>query len=102
MKSYEEKMESKENRFRVLEVEAKGLRTEIRDMEKLLKKLRSGKKWSDTKFAAVATRQQREIEELKKQLNDCLGSEDLETLFEDSGTSGENNHSPNNLNNSPS
>ncbi len=102
MKNYEEKMQSKGHKLRALEDEAKILRKEINDMEKLLKTLRSGRKWTDTKFAAVAARQKKEIEKLEKQLNDCFGNEDFETLFDESGTSGENNHSPKNTNNSPS
>ena len=89
-----DKLQMKTNKVKELQDEARALRDEINEMERVVKKVKSGKEWTPQKFAAVATQQQREIEKLKEQLNDCLGMGGFETLFSDGGTTGDNDHAP--------
>jgi len=100
-----EKLKSGGQKLTELRRKQKEVKADIKEIQQTIEKLKDGKEWTPEKFAAIATKQQKEIERLKKQLDDCLGCEDYEDLFDDDETSESNKHAPNKglgSNNSPS
>jgi len=100
-----EKLKSGGQKLTELRRKQEEVKADMREIQQTIEKLKDGKEWTPEKFAVMATKQQKEIERLRKQLDDCLGCEDFEDLFGESRTSGDNEHAPNkgiNSNNNPS